>query len=58
MKTYKVRLIKEYIKMADTEEEAIERAKYEFDYSNDSSYCQKWDKIQCRECKMKGKEEE
>ena len=39
--------------MADTEEEAIERAKYEFDYSNDSSYCQKWDKIQCRECKMK-----
>ena len=50
---YKVRLIKEYIKMADSKEEAIESAKFEFDDSNDSSFRQEWDKIQCRECKQK-----
>ena len=51
MKTYKVKLIKEYIKIADTKEDAIERAKFAFDNSNDSSFCQEWDKIQCRELK-------
>ncbi len=51
MKTYKVKLIKEYIKTADSKEEAIEGAKFEFDYSNDSSFCQEWDKIQYRELK-------
>jgi hypothetical protein len=53
MKAYKVKLIKEYIKIADTKEDAIESAKFEFDNSNDSSYCQEWDKIQCREYKTK-----
>lgn len=48
---YKVRLIKEYIKTADSKEEAIESAKFAFDYSNDSSFCQRWDKVQCRELK-------
>lgn len=48
---YKVRLIKEYIKIADSKEEAIESAKFEFDYSNDSSFCQQWDKVQCRKYK-------
>ena len=52
MKTYKVKLIKEYIEMADSKEEAIESAKFDFDYSNDSSFCQQWDKVQCRECKV------
>lgn len=50
---YKVRLIKEYIKIADSKEEAIERAKFEFDDSNDSSYCQIWDKVQCTELRQK-----
>ena len=54
-KLYKVKLIKEYIEMTDTKEEAIKSAKFEFDYSNDSSFCQEWDKIQCRELK-KGSE--
>ena len=58
MKTYKVRLIKEYIKMADTKEKAIEGAKFEFDYSNDSSFCQEWDKVQCRELKKESEDEE
>ena len=53
---YKVRLIKEYIKIADSKEEAIERAKFEFDYLNDSSFCQQWDKVQCREYKVESKE--
>lgn len=48
---YKVSLIKEYIEIANSKEEAIERAKFEFDYSNDSSYCQQWDKVQCTELK-------
>lgn len=48
---YKVRLIKEYIKIADSEEEAIKSAKFDFDYSNDSCYCQQWDKVQCIELK-------
>ena len=48
---YKVRLIKEYIKIAESKEEAIESAKFTFDNSNDSSFCQEWDKIQCRELK-------
>ena len=48
---YKVRLIKEYKIIADSKEEAIENAKFEFDYSNDSSFCQTWDQIQCRELK-------
>lgn len=51
MKTYKVKLIKEYIKMADTEEDAIRQAKFAFDNSNDSSFCQEWDKVRCRELK-------
>ena len=51
MKTYKVKLIKEYIKMADTKEDAIKSAKFTFDNSNDSSFCQEWDKVQCREYK-------
>lgn len=50
-KLYKVKLIKEYIEMADTKEDAIEGAKFEFNYSNDSSFCQEWDKVQCRELK-------
>ena len=45
---YKVKLIKEYIKTADSKEEAIESAKFDFDFSNDSSFCQEWDKIQGR----------
>lgn len=48
---YKVRLIKEYITIADSKEEAIENAKFDFDDSNDSSFCQQWDKVQCREYK-------
>ena len=48
---YKVRLIKEYIKIADSKEEAIESAKFDFDYFNDSSFCQQWDKVQCKEYK-------
>ena len=55
MKTYKVKLIKEYIKMADTKEEAIKSAKFAFDNSNDSSFCQEWDKIQCRELRAESK---
>ena len=55
---YKVRLIKEYIKIADSKEEAIERAKFDFDYSNDSSFCQQWDKVQCREYKAESANEE
>ena len=51
MKAYKVKLIKEYIKMANTEEDAIRQAKFEFDNSNDSSFCQEWDKVRCRELK-------
>lgn len=51
MKTYKVRLVREYEVLADSKEEAIESAKFEFDYSNDSTFCQEWDKIQCRELK-------
>ena len=50
---YRVRLIKEYIKTADSKEEAIERAKFDFDDSNDSSFCQQWDKVQCTELKQK-----
>ena len=46
---YKVRLIKEYIEIADSKEEAIKSAKFEFDQSNDSSFCQQWDKVQCKE---------
>ncbi len=57
MKTYKVKLIKEYIEMADTKEDAIERAKFVFDDSNDSSFCQEWDKIQCRELKAESEED-
>lgn len=48
---YKVRLIKEYIKIANSKEEAIESAKFDFDYLNDSSFYQQWDKVQCREYK-------
>lgn len=50
-KTYKVRLIKEYITRADSKEEAIEHAKFDYDYHNDSSFLASWDKIQCREVK-------
>ena len=50
---YKIRLIKEYIKTADSKEEAIASAKFEFDSSNDSSFCQMWDKVQCTELKQK-----
>ena len=56
MKTYKVKLIKEYIEMADTKEEAVESAKFDFDYSNDSSFCQIWDKVQCAELKAESEE--
>ena len=55
MKKYKVKLIKEYIRWADTKEEAIEEAKFEVDSLNDSSFCQEWDKIQCRELKDRRK---
>ena len=55
---YKVRLIKEYIKIADSKEEAIESAKFDFDDSNDSSFCQQWDKVQCRECKAESEDKE
>ena len=48
---YKVRLTKEYIKIADSKEEAIESAKFDFDNSNDSSFCQHWDKVDCSEYK-------
>ena len=48
---YKVKLIKEYVKTADSKEEAIADAKFEFDYWNDSSFCQMWDKVQCIELK-------
>ena len=48
---YKVKLIKEYIIIADSKEEAIESAKFDFDSSNDSSFCQQWDNIQCRKYK-------
>ena len=53
MKKYKVKLIMEYTSiLADTKEEAIESAKFEFDYSNDSSFCQRWDKVQCEEMQV------
>lgn len=55
MKKYKVKLIMEYIETAETKEEAIDRAKRMFDYSNDSSFCQNWDKIQCKEINDKYK---
>ncbi len=54
---YKVRLIKEYIKIADSKEEAIESAKFDFDYSNDSSFHQEWDKVQCKEIEPQESEE-
>ena len=44
-------LIKEYVVTADSKEEAIESAKFRYDYSNDSSYCAVWDKVQCIEYK-------
>ena len=53
---YKVRLIKEYKITADSKEEDIEHAKHDFDDSNDSSFCQTWDKIQCRELKSESEE--
>jgi hypothetical protein len=56
MKTYKVKLIKKYTKMANNKEEAIEGAKFEFDNSNDSSFYQEWDKVQCRELKREREE--
>jgi len=49
---YIVRLIKEYIEIADSKEEAIESAKFDFDYFCDSSFCQRWDKVQCTELKQ------
>ena len=55
---YKVRLIKEYIEIADSKEEAIKSATFDFDYSNDSSFCQQWDKVQCREYKAESEVEE
>lgn len=45
---YKVKLIKEYIEIADSKEEAIKSAKFDFDDSNDSSFCQRWDKVQVK----------
>ena len=50
---YKVKLIKEYEVTADSKEEAIEDAKFRYDYSenNSSQYKANWDKIQCREVK-------
>ncbi len=57
MKKYKVRLIKEYIEIAESKEEAIKSAKFHFDYSNDSSFCQQWDKIQCRKIESQESEE-
>lgn len=56
MKKYKVKLIMEYTKLADTKEEAIDKAKFDFDYSNDSSFCQNWDKIQCEEIKAESED--
>lgn len=55
---YKVRLIKEYLEYADSKDEAIEKAKFDFDYSNDSSFCQHWDKVQCRELKAETEAED
>lgn len=55
---YKVRLIKEYIKIADSKEEAVESAKFDFDYSNNSSFCQIWDKVQCTELKAESEDKE
>ena len=57
MKSYKVMLIKEYVVTADSEEKAIESAKFRYDYSNDSSYCEVWDKVQCREYKSESEVE-
>lgn len=56
MKTYKVRLIREYEVLADSKEEAIESAKFEYDESNDSSFCARWDKVQCRELKAESED--
>lgn len=53
---YKVKLIKEYIVIADSEKEAIESAKFNFDYSNNSSFCQQWDKTQCKEYETESEE--
>lgn len=53
MAWYKVKLIKEYIRMADSEEEAIESAKFEFNESNDSSFLQVWDDVKCKKIKYK-----
>lgn len=58
MKSYKVMLIKEYVVTADSEEKAIESAKFRYDYSNDSSYCAVWDKVQCREYKEESEVQE
>lgn len=57
-KRYKVWLIKEYVVTADSKEEAIESAKFRYDYSNDSSYCAVWDKVQCREYKEESEDKE
>lgn len=57
-KRYKVWLIKEYVVTADSEEKAIESAKLRYDYSNESSYCAVWDKVQCREYKEESEVEE
>jgi hypothetical protein len=46
---YKVSLIKEYIAIADSKEESIKSAKFDFYQSNNSSFCQQWDKVQCKE---------
>ena len=56
LKAYKVWLIKEYVVTADSKEEAIESAKFRYDYSNNSSYCEVWDKVQCIEYKSESEE--
>lgn len=48
-KQFKVRLIKEYIILAENKEEAIESAKFKYDYDNDSSYLTHWDNITVQE---------
>ena len=58
MKKYKVKLIMEYTQLADSKEEAIERAKYEFDSSSESPVRQRWDKVQCKKLKVESKNKE
>ena len=51
MKTYKVTLSVVRIVSADNEQEAIERAKFNYDYWHTDGTRHNWDKVKARELK-------